>query len=96
MGRTVMPYSRAVDATGDRLQDFRRALRKDDREIFDELMRYAKMQIQAGVMASSPNPFDSMSLIMHIQLAKKLDAAMAEIERLKKGEDLPQRHGDTE
>ena len=53
MGRTVMPYSRAVEATNDRLAEFRKALRKDDREIFDELMRYAKTQIQVGVMASS-------------------------------------------
>ena len=89
MGRTVMPYSRAVDATGDRLDDFRRALRRDDREIFET-------QIQAGVMAASPNPFDSMSMIMHIQLAKKLNVALAEIERLKKGEYLPQSHRDTE
>lgn len=96
MGRTVMPYSRAVDATGDRLDDFRRALRRDDRQIFDELIRYAKTQIQAGVMAASPNPFDSMSMIMHIQLAKKLNAALAEIERLKKGGGLPQSHRDTE
>ncbi|HMV42436.1 MAG TPA: hypothetical protein PK079_19430 [Leptospiraceae bacterium] len=83
MGRTVMPYSRAVEATDLRLQDFRKSLRKDDREIFDELMRYAKTQIQAGVMAANPNPFDSMSLTMHIQLAKKLKNALAEIEKLK-------------
>ena len=82
MGRTVMPYSRAVDAANERLAEFRRGLRKDDREIFDELMRYAKTQIQAGVMASSPNPFDSMSLI--IQLAKQVKALLAEVETLKK------------
>jgi hypothetical protein len=64
--------------------------------IFDNLIRYAKTQIQAGVMAASPNPFDSMSMIMHIQLAKKLNVALAEIERLKKGEYLPQSHRDTE
>lgn len=79
-----MPYSRAVEAMNERFQDFKRGLRKDDREIFDELMRYAKTQIQTGVMGSNPNPFDSMSLIMHIQLAKKLNVALAEIERLKK------------
>ena len=66
------------------MAEFRRGLRKDDREIFDELMRYAKTQIQAGVMASSPNPFDSMSLIMHIQLAKQVKALLAEVETLKK------------
>ena len=83
MGRTVMPYSMAVEATNDRLAEFRKALRKDDREIFDELMRYAKTQIQVGVMASNPNPFDSISLITHIHLAKQVKSLSAEIETLK-------------
>ena len=46
-------------------------------------MRYAKTQTQTGVMASNPNPFDSMSLTMHIQIAKKLKSALEEIEILK-------------
>ncbi|MBP9886315.1 MAG: hypothetical protein KBF93_08450 [Leptospiraceae bacterium] len=83
MGRTVAPYSMAIESTIDRLKDFEKALRKDDREIFQELMRYAKTQTQTGVMASNPNPFDSMSLTMHIQIAKKLKSALEEIEILK-------------
>ena len=83
MGRTVAPYSIALQATVERFNDFERALRKDDREIFQELMRYAKTQVQAGVMASNPNPFDSMSLAMHIQITKKLNRALEEIETLK-------------
>ena len=65
-------------------KDFEKALRKDDREVFQELMRFAKTQIQTGVMASNPNPFDSMSLTMHIQIMKKLSSALEEIEKLKK------------
>lgn len=78
-----MPYSRALDMTSERFQDFKRGLRKDDREIFEELMRYAKTQIQSGVMGSNPNPFDSMSLSMHIQILKQLKLALSEIESLK-------------
>ena len=47
-------------------------------------MRFAKTQIQTGVMASNPNPFDSLSLTMHIQIMKKLSSALEEIEKLKK------------
>lgn len=83
MGRTVAPYSMALQSTLERFKDFEKALRKDDREIFYELMRYAKTQIQSGVMASNPNPFDSMSLTMHIQIVKKLNSALEEIEKLK-------------
>ena len=83
MGRTVMPYSIAIQATLDRLNDFEKALRKDDREIFQELIRSTKTQIQSGVMASNPNPFDSMSMTMHIKTAKKLKEAIDEIEKLK-------------
>lgn len=68
----------------ERFKDFEKALRKDDREVFQELMRFAKTQIQTGVMASNPNPFDSMSLTMHIQIMKKLSSALEEIEKLKK------------
>ena len=84
MGRTVAPYSITLQLTLERFKDFEKALRKDDKEIFQELMRFAKTQIQSGVMASNPNPFDSMSMTMHIHLAKKLNSVLEEIEKLKK------------
>lgn len=56
-----------------RFDNYRRTLRREDREAFDELMRVAKMQVQAGVMAQHPNAFDSMSMAMLVQLKREIN-----------------------
>lgn len=86
MGRTIAPYSRQVLQIEDSLGEFRRALRKSDQEIFDELLRTAKLQVQAGVMAASPYPIDSMLLTMVIQLKKEMGALQKEIKHLKEAQ----------
>ncbi len=83
MGRTVIPYSRQIRQIESNLTEFRRGLRKKDQEIFDELIRDAKLQVQAGVMASSPYPVDSMLLTMVIQLKKEVSSLKIEIEKCK-------------
>jgi hypothetical protein len=77
MGRTVVPYSLVIEQVVHRFENYRRTLRREDREAFDLLMRVAKMQVQAGVMAQHPNAFDSMSMAMIVHLQR-------EIEQLKK------------
>jgi len=72
MGRTVAAYSMVIDQVIRRFDQYRRTLRREDREAFDDLMRIAKMQVQAGVMAQHPNAFDSMSMAMLIHLQKEI------------------------
>ncbi|HMV36026.1 MAG TPA: hypothetical protein PKM44_03925 [Turneriella sp.] len=72
MGRTVAPYSIVIEQVLSRFENFRRTLRREDREAFDELMRVAKMQVQAGVMAQHPNAFDSMSMAMLVHLKREI------------------------
>jgi hypothetical protein len=72
MGRTVAPYSLVIEQVLSRFDNFRRTLRREDREAFDELMRIARMQVQAGVMAQHPNAFDSMSMAMLIHLKREV------------------------
>lgn len=79
MGRTVMPYSLVIEQVLRRFDNYRRTLRRQDREAFDELMRVAKMQVQAGVMAQHPNAFDSMSMAMLVQLKREIDEIKKEI-----------------
>jgi len=67
-----------------RFEKFRKALRRDDRERFDELMRYARCQVQAGVMAQHPNAFDSLSMAMHLELKKQIDEVTRRLENLEK------------
>lgn len=73
MGRTLLAYSIQIDLVNERFKEFRRGLRKQDQKHFDTLIRYAKKQLQAGVMASSPNPFDSMAMSMFIELQRQID-----------------------
>lgn len=68
------------------LGQYRRGLRKPDQEIFDELIRTAKLQVQAGVMASSPYPIDIMLLTMMIDLKKEILRLKNEIEVLRESE----------
>ncbi|MBM9547775.1 hypothetical protein JWG40_12150 [Leptospira sp. 201903074] len=73
MGRTIAPYSRQMLQIEENLSDFRRSLRKSDQEIYDDLIRTAKLQVQAGVMASLPYPIDSMILSMLIETKKEIN-----------------------
>jgi len=90
MGRTVVPYSLVIEQVMHRFDNYRRTLRREDREAFDDLMRVAKMQVQAGVMAQHPNAFDSMSMAMLVQLKR-------EISDIKKNMKIPgQLYGEVE
>jgi hypothetical protein len=84
MGRTVTPYSVQIETVRARFQNFRRALRKSDQDIFDELFRYAKGNVQAGVMAASPNPADSVFLAILMELRRQLQVQEARINDLEK------------
>ncbi|MBM9576861.1 hypothetical protein JWG45_06805 [Leptospira sp. 201903070] len=83
MGRTVTPYSRQMQQVESGLLEFRRGLRKPDQEIFDDLIRTAKLQVQAGVMASAPYPIDTMLLTMMIDLKKELQKLKQEMSAVK-------------
>lgn len=82
MGRTITPYSRQMLQIEENLSDFRKALRKSDQEIFDDLIRTAKLQVQAGVMASLPYPIDSMMLSMLIELKKDITELKKRLEKI--------------
>jgi hypothetical protein len=58
--------------------DFRRALRKGDREAFDELMNKARMHASAATYAISMDPTESAMMSMLLEHEK-------ELARLKKG-----------
>ncbi len=74
MGRTLAPYSMQIEAIEARLQKFRRGLRKDDQDALDAILRSAKLQLQSGVLAASPNPFDSVALAALIEHERRLGA----------------------
>lgn len=84
MGRTLAPYSMQIDAIEDRLKKFRRGLRHEDQIAFDSIMRAARYQLQSGVLAASPNPFDSVTLSALIEQERRLCEYQQAIEELQK------------
>lgn len=83
MGRTVIPYSIQIERVRKRFKEFTDGLRKEDREIFRQLMVHARYHVQAGVMASFPDPSDPVFMSILIEMQKELNRQKTEIERLK-------------
>ena len=79
MGRTIPTFTRYLEEELASWKEFRRALCKEDREVFDRLFRYAKKHIAEASCAARPIPFDA--LVMSVLLEQQ-----KEIERLKKGD----------
>jgi len=82
MGRTIAPYSIQMELVEQRFSKFRRALRKQDQEIADDLFRYAKFHVQAGVMAANPNPADSMLFAMLLEQQRTIRKLQQQITEL--------------
>lgn len=72
MGRTVPTYRLALEAMARQWNDFRRALRKGDREAFDQLMNKARMHASASTYAISMDPTESALLSMLLEHEKEL------------------------
>jgi hypothetical protein len=81
MGKTVASYRMALDRELQRWSGFARALRKEDRAAFDQLMDACRNYASAGSNATRPVIFESvvMSILLHQQktlnrFETKLDA----------------------
>ncbi|RME92493.1 MAG: hypothetical protein D6767_03120 [Candidatus Hydrogenedentota bacterium] len=82
MGRTLPPYSRLIENFESRLAAFRRALRAEDKEAFDELMLSLKRHVQAGVYASFINPTEAALFSALLEMQKQLLRQQQEIKKL--------------
>ena len=79
--------------------DFRRALRKEDREAFDSLMNSARLHASASTYAISLDPTESALLSMLLEHEKKLLALKKraeDAERVNGGRDGELGSGDAE
>ncbi len=84
MGRTVLPFSMVLAEQQQRLSKFRRTLRKQDQEFFDEIFERARLHVQAAVQASNPDPMESVFISVLIEMlrdAKHLKARVDELEK---------------
>jgi hypothetical protein len=69
MGKTVESYRMALEGEISRWNGFARALRKDDREAFEELMDSCRNNAMAAGNATNPIIFEPM--VMSILLAQQ-------------------------
>jgi hypothetical protein len=88
MGRTVTPFSIVLSQEETRLKKFRRALRAEDRVHFDELFEYARRNVQAAVQAASPEPMESLLLLMLVEMLKEIQALKARVTEFEAKERL--------
>jgi hypothetical protein len=77
MGKTVPAYRMALEEEIRRWSGFARALRREDREAFDELMDMCRSNAMAGGNATNPIVFEPM--VMSILLAQQ--ARIQKLER---------------
>jgi len=82
LGKTVPSYRMALDKEVQRWSGFARALRKEDRTAFEQMMDACRNYASAGSNATRPVMFESMvmSILLHQQktlneLEKGIDAA---------------------
>ena len=84
MGRTVLPFSMVLAEQQKYLGQFRRSLRKQDQELFDELFERARLHVQAAVQAANPEPMESIFISVLIEMLREEKHLRARVDELEK------------
>jgi dihydroxyacetone kinase-like predicted kinase len=80
MGRTVPTYRLTLESIIQSWSDYRRALSKDDREVFDQMVNRARMHASASTYAAFTDPVEGALLSILLEQEK-------EIRRLRKRDE---------
>lgn len=72
MGRTVPTYRQTLESIVRDLGDYRRALAEEDREVFDEMMKKARMHASASTYAAFLDPLGGFLLSILLEQEKSL------------------------
>lgn len=72
MGRTLPTQVQLLQQEQSSWSQFRRALRKEDQEAFDELWSHARRHVAACSMACRPLPFEAHLFSMAIALQREI------------------------
>jgi len=85
MGRTVPTFTNIIESELASWSKFRRGLRKEDQEMFDDLFRTAKIHLAENFYAMRTIPFESIAVSMLLEQHKRIARLEKELERLKAG-----------
>ncbi len=83
MGRTIPSYRMAIDIEIAKWKPFRDALRKPERDIFENMLLRSKLYASAGGMAVRPIVLEAMFMSILLDHHKRLLELAAEIEKLR-------------
>jgi hypothetical protein len=72
MGRTVPTYRQTLESIIDEWKDYRRALTQEDREVFDEMMKKARMHASAPSYAAFLDPLVGSILSILLEQEKAI------------------------
>jgi hypothetical protein len=72
MGRTVPTYRMALESIILSWNDFRRALPKEDKEVFDQMVNRARMHASASTYAAFSDPVEGALLSILLEQEKEI------------------------
>ena len=84
MGKTVPSYRVALEHEIQRWNGFARALRKDDREAFNQLMDICKNYASAASCATRPVLFEAMAMTILLDQQKTINQLNKQQQEIKK------------
>ncbi|HEY7586493.1 MAG TPA: hypothetical protein VH866_08300 [Candidatus Deferrimicrobiaceae bacterium] len=67
MGRTVLPFTQELYREEESWKSFRRALRREDRELFDELFAAARYHTAACTCSGRAVPFEAILMSILVE-----------------------------
>ncbi|MGC9308693.1 MAG: hypothetical protein ACP5FL_07965, partial [Thermoplasmatota archaeon] len=73
MGRTVATYRQRLKHIIQEWNGFKRALRREDRERFERLMRMAQRHASAASYQPRTDPMDSVVLSILLEMEKEIE-----------------------
>lgn len=86
MGRTVASFTQVIYREEEEWRRFRRALRKEDRELLDRLFAYARIHAAECSYSGRLVPFDAMLMCMLLEQEKRIDALEKRVRALEERE----------
>lgn len=72
MGRNNDTFTLVIDKNRDAWSKFRRGLRKEDQQLFDEMWRAPKLHLAAAAFIANELPMETILMAMMLEMYKKI------------------------
>ena len=89
MGKTVPSYRVALEHEIQRWNGFARALRKEEREVFNQLIDICKKYASAASNATRPVLFEAMTMTILLDQQKKINQLEKKLQTISKHSNKP-------